>query len=115
MAKHKSIGQIAFEAYHKECRKNPTTWGFLSNEVRKEWQTIAYAVERAVLRRLPFHVPMGEDEWVKKGKRGTGLAIDHLCRNPICVNPDHMEVVAQHENKRRGVDRSRLTLRRKER
>jgi hypothetical protein len=32
-----------------------------------------------------------------------GLVIDHLCRNPRCVNPGHMEPVSQAENVRRGT------------
>jgi len=31
-----------------------------------------------------------------------GLQIDHLCRNIICCNPDHLEVVTLKENCRRG-------------
>lgn len=31
-----------------------------------------------------------------------GLTIDHLCRNRGCVNPEHLEVVTQRENTRRG-------------
>lgn len=31
-----------------------------------------------------------------------GLTIDHLCRVKRCVNPDHLEAVAQGENTRRG-------------
>jgi len=31
-----------------------------------------------------------------------GLTIDHLCRNKLCVNPAHMEVVTRGENSRRG-------------
>lgn len=31
-----------------------------------------------------------------------GLVLDHLCENKRCVNPDHLEVVTQGENSRRG-------------
>lgn len=31
-----------------------------------------------------------------------GLEIDHLCRNPPCVNPAHMEPVVHRENLLRG-------------
>jgi len=31
-----------------------------------------------------------------------GLTIDHLCRNPSCVNPEHLEAVTIHENLMRG-------------
>lgn len=33
-----------------------------------------------------------------------GLTIDHLCRVPLCVNPDHLEPVTQSENNRRAWD-----------
>mgnify|MGYP003501961059 CR=1 FL=1 len=32
-----------------------------------------------------------------------GLVIDHLCRNPACVNPIHLEPVTTEENVRRGA------------
>ena len=32
-----------------------------------------------------------------------GLALDHLCRNVRCVNPDHLEPVTWRENVRRGL------------
>lgn len=37
-----------------------------------------------------------------KGPIPEGLQIDHLCRNPPCVNPDHLEVVTPRENTLRG-------------
>lgn len=36
------------------------------------------------------------------GKIPNGLQIDHLCRTPSCVNPDHLEPVTHDENQRRG-------------
>lgn len=32
-----------------------------------------------------------------------GYEIDHLCRNPSCVNPNHLEVVTRRENILRGL------------
>jgi hypothetical protein len=31
-----------------------------------------------------------------------GLELDHLCRNAVCVNPDHLEPVTHRENILRG-------------
>ncbi len=38
-----------------------------------------------------------------KGPVPAGLVIDHLCRNPRCCNPDHLEAVTPRENTLRGV------------
>lgn len=32
-----------------------------------------------------------------------GMDLDHLCRNPSCVRPDHLEPVTRGENLRRGA------------
>jgi len=33
----------------------------------------------------------------------TGLELDHLCRNTLCVNPNHLEPVSHRENILRGM------------
>ena len=38
-----------------------------------------------------------------KGEILEGMDIDHLCRNTLCVNPDHLEAVTHRENCERGV------------
>lgn len=47
-------------------------------------------VHREAYRRLRGHIP-------------PGLSIDHLCRQRLCVNPDHLEIVTLAENTRREV------------
>ncbi len=42
---------------------------------------------------------------VHKGPIPEGLVIDHLCRNPCCVNPEHLEAVTQRINMQRGAGR----------
>ena len=38
-----------------------------------------------------------------RGPIPDGLPLDHLCRTPRCVNPDHLEPVTHRENMLRGV------------
>lgn len=37
------------------------------------------------------------------GPIADGMFLDHLCRNPACVNPSHLEQVTNQENMRRGI------------
>ena len=38
---------------------------------------------------------------IVKGPIGENLTLDHLCENPNCVNPKHLEPVTHQENMRR--------------
>jgi hypothetical protein len=41
-----------------------------------------------------------------RGPIPSGLVLDHLCRTPACVNPQHLEPVTNRENCMRGASPS---------
>jgi hypothetical protein len=53
----------------------------------------------ARLGNLYIHVEMYERKY---GPVPIGFELDHLCRTPPCVNPDHVEPATHGENIRRG-------------
>lgn len=46
-----------------------------------------------------------------KGEIPDGLQIDHLCRNRLCCNPNHLEAVTSRENTLRGFGSSAVNAR----
>lgn len=41
-----------------------------------------------------------------RGEIPDGLVLDHLCRRPACVNPDHLETTDQGSNVRRSLTKT---------
>ena len=47
---------------------------------------------------------------LRYGEVPDGLVVDHLCRNPKCVRPEHLEAVTGGENTNRGAANRSLGL-----
>ena len=60
-------------------------------------------------RLVPAHRAMYE---MLRGKIPDGLELDHKCRVPACVNPDHLEPVTHQENVLRGNAPCAIIIRR---
>jgi hypothetical protein len=60
----------------------------------------SYAYDGATRRHVPGHRLVYEH---LVGPIPDGLVLDHLCRNPRCINPIHLEPVTNEENVRRGA------------
>ncbi len=40
---------------------------------------------------------------IHRGSIPEKLSLDHLCRTPLCVNPNHLEIVTHRQNVLRGI------------
>jgi hypothetical protein len=63
-----------------------------------------YAMESNTVNRKRIAYQVHKYNYEQKyGKVSDGMVLDHVvCKNPSCVNPDHLEVVTNTENVRRG-------------
>ena len=59
-----------------------------------------YGVKKVGSTTTPAHKFVYENVTGKKVPKG--MAIDHLCRNRLCINPKHLEPVSSSDNKSRA-------------
>lgn len=50
---------------------------------------------------------------LQRGPVPAGLVLDHVCRNPPCVNPAHLEAVTHRENVLRGISFAAVNARKR--
>jgi hypothetical protein len=79
-----------FDQYHMP-EPNSGCWIWFGSTFRKGYGSISEGGRHG--RTLQAHRVSYERF---KGPIAPGLTIDHLCRTPCCVNPDHLEAVTLH-------------------
>lgn len=80
-------------------------WLWTASKVRGYGQ-FRVTIARGKYRMLKAHRVAYE---LCKGPIPEGLPLDHLCRVPACVNPDHLEIVSARTNTLRGQSPSIVT------
>jgi hypothetical protein len=94
-----------FTASHGDARLPPNFWSKVEIAETGCWtwtgaRSVGYG-HFAIKRRTNLAHRVAYEALV--GPIGDGLTIDHLCRNPACVNPAHLEPVTMGENMRRST------------
>lgn len=78
----------------KVC-KTSTCWQWTAARTPAGYGVLKVDGETAYAHRLAYGL--------EHGGVPPGLDLDHLCRNPGCVNPAHLEAVTHRENMLRGT------------
>lgn len=92
MTKHSTFEEKYIVDPVKGCfvwQRSKSKWGYGHVRYNGKW--------------MPAHRVSYE---MAKGPIPDGLTIDHLCRNPACVKPEHLEAVTIKENTMRGTSPS---------
>lgn len=74
-------------------------WIFTGGKARGYGRIVVGSVANGTRRTRYAHAIVYEK---LKGEIPEGLELDHLCKTPACVNPDHLDLVTHAENVRRG-------------
>ena len=69
-------------------------WKWLGRRHSAGYGVISVDGQECLAHRISYELAIGTIPF--------GLEIDHLCRNRMCVRPDHLEAVSHRENVRRG-------------
>lgn len=84
------------QRFWEKVQKTETCWTWTGARNHLGYGQIWVSDEKRVVMAHIFSV------WMSGRLIPDGWDVDHLCRNPPCVNPDHLEPVPHAENMRRA-------------
>lgn len=86
------------QRFWPKVKKTETCWLWTGKKTRLSYGSIWGGPER------PKNLMAHRVSWeLNRGPLSDELHIDHLCRVPSCVNPDHLEPVTRSVNAQRGL------------
>jgi hypothetical protein len=85
----------ATSRFWPKVNKTDTCWEWTGTTQKRGYGSILHRGKMQLAHRLSWEMV--------NGPIPEGLVIDHLCRNPRCVRPDHLEPVTNRENLLRGT------------
>ena len=91
------------ERFWKKVDKSGDCWEWTAAKNSRGYGTVRNNKKTLGAHRVSYELIVGEIP--------EGLDLDHLCRNPGCVNPEHLEPVTHRENVRRGNAGLHLSVR----
>lgn len=94
----------ALERFWSKVEKTDTCWNWTGASIRGGYGMLLWRERRRLAHRISYEIAHGDPV-------PDGLTVDHLCRNPRCVNPDHLEVVTNRENVLRGAGPTAINAR----
>lgn len=89
-----NIELIYYVRFWAKVNKTNTCWLWTAGLNSMGYGQFWHMGEHVMAHRFSYHI--------HKGKIPQGQVIDHLCKVPRCVNPDHMQAVTVFENTKRG-------------
>jgi len=100
---HKSLLEQAAPRFWKKAQKTDTCWLWIAGVSSNGYGSFCLNGRTMAAHRIAWEL--------LRGAIPDGLTIDHLCRNRICVNPTHMELVTSKENTLRGFNPTAINAR----
>ena len=82
------------DGFWLRVQKTPTCWVWLGCKDKLGYGSLSFRGIRKSAHRFAYEL--------LRGAVPPGRELDHLCRNPSCVNPNHLDPVTHQENIKRG-------------
>ena len=90
----KKLSEQQKERFWNNVKKTPHCWIWTSYKNEGGYGRFGINYKHEFAHRVSY--------FLSKGSIPSQMTIDHLCRNRLCVNPSHLEIVSRGENVLRG-------------